>query len=481
MDRKLVGGVAAVVAVAGLSYYYRQRANRKTAEDGSSLAKSASYPEIERLLADYSLRIEQLRALVTDFQREMLAGLHGDSSTLKMIPSFVGRPSGQERGTFYALDLGGSNFRVMKLELCGDGRLGEAHGRQFTISKQLMHGDADQLFDFIAACVKEQVNSDTPAADSSSPSPPVLIGFTFSFPVDQQAVARGTLIHWTKGFVTRNVVGRDVVELLDAALQRQQLNAKVVALVNDTVGTLVACAYADTKCEMGVIMGTGCNACYNEKLAAITKFSGHGRGKADDDGMIVNMEWGGFGSKSGADMLLPLTTVDRQLDLASNNVGGQFFEKMVAGMYLGEIVRLTLRTHPLFQEIKVPYSLDTEYLSRALGDNTAELSGIEQFLTSRFNLNWSTLAARQLLKRTAEAVTLRAARLSATAIAAVLSHTGRLNDVTVAIDGSVFEKVPGVKQNMEATIKQLYPDSSVRLVLQHDGSGLGAAIIAASV
>jgi len=37
---------------------------------------------------------------------------------MKMIPSFVTRiPNGDESGVFYALDLGGTNFRVSRLVL----------------------------------------------------------------------------------------------------------------------------------------------------------------------------------------------------------------------------------------------------------------------------------------------------------------------------------------------------------------------------
>jgi hexokinase len=40
----------------------------------------------------------------------------------------------------------------------------------------------------------------------------------------------------------------------------------VLALVNDTVGTLMACAYNDQNTRIGLILGTGSNACYVEDL-----------------------------------------------------------------------------------------------------------------------------------------------------------------------------------------------------------------------
>lgn len=51
----------------------------------------------------------------------------------------------------------------------------------------------------------------------------------------------------------------------------------------------------DPKCEMGVILGTGTNACYIEKSDQIKKLPSSVIG---DSGMIINMEWGGTKSIS---------------------------------------------------------------------------------------------------------------------------------------------------------------------------------------
>lgn len=49
---------------------------------------------------------------------EMVEGLEGRPSTLRMLPTYVykARPSGAT-GAFYALDLGGTNFRVLRVVL----------------------------------------------------------------------------------------------------------------------------------------------------------------------------------------------------------------------------------------------------------------------------------------------------------------------------------------------------------------------------
>lgn len=52
--------------------------------------------------------------------------------------------------------------------------------------------------------------------------------------------------------------------------------------------------------------------------------------------MIINMEFGAFDCER---VILPVTKFDRKVDRESINPRQQIFEKMVSGMYLGEIVR----------------------------------------------------------------------------------------------------------------------------------------------
>ncbi|KAG1138566.1 hypothetical protein G6F36_016036 [Rhizopus arrhizus] len=52
----------------------------------------------------------------------MEKGLDHEGATIAMIPSFVsGRCTGDEKGHFLALDLGGTNLRVCHVTLLGGG------------------------------------------------------------------------------------------------------------------------------------------------------------------------------------------------------------------------------------------------------------------------------------------------------------------------------------------------------------------------
>ena len=102
-----------------------------------------------------------------------------------------------------------------------------------------------------------------PACKTPSPSSWV----SLSFPVNQTALNRGTLIRWTKGFDIPDTVDRDVVELLQANLTILEVNVKVVAIANDTVGTLLYSndsAKTNRNTIIGCIFGTGTNGAYFE-------------------------------------------------------------------------------------------------------------------------------------------------------------------------------------------------------------------------
>lgn len=54
----------------------------------------------------------------------------------------------------------------------------------------------------------------------------------------------------------------------------QDIDIDVVAVLNDTTGTMMACAFQENSCNIGVICGTGSNACYMERIAMIPKIGG---------------------------------------------------------------------------------------------------------------------------------------------------------------------------------------------------------------
>lgn len=425
----------------------------------------------------FNVTPEDIRGIIADFHSEMQKGLSGRKSSLKMIPAFVDRPRGSETGRFIALDLGGTNFRILLVDLDGNGRSSVLAASRHVVGKAYMTATADALFDFLAGRIDQFL-----ADNRIDPSARYFLGFTFSFPVEQTGVASGSLIHWTKGFTAEGVAGKDIVALLTRALDRRGLTGiRVAALANDTVGTLVAKSYRDRTCDMGVILGTGTNACYVEKVANISKWKERPAG----GNMIINMEWGNFSR-------LRRNRYDRAVDQESPNPGSQYLEKMVSGMYLSEISRHVLNelidADILFRGTDAGTrfiergSFQTEEMSLVQSDESEPLAAVDTFLKTR-GVQGATCLDRRLLKRVCTQVSARAAMISAAAVAGVLTWMDPDLSAchTVGIDGALFEKYPGFGDTMSAVYRNLFGEKAgrIKMELSKDGSGIGAAIIAA--
>ena len=187
---------------------------RELADSYADFSGDCSYEKALRALRSaFKLPSAELSRLSMHFRREAIKGLEGAPSSMQMIPTFVTkRVTGDEKGDFYALDLGGTNFRVLRLSLEGGGKVGAVKQAKFTISEATKTSDAAGLFGFLADSIA------TFLAKECGGNPSGDLGFTFSFPVTQTAINAGTLVMWNKGFTAAGVVGHDVVDLLQTAL-----------------------------------------------------------------------------------------------------------------------------------------------------------------------------------------------------------------------------------------------------------------------
>ena len=92
----------------------------------------------------------------------------------------------------------------------------------------------------------------------------------------------------------------------------------LVALVNDTTGTMMSCALSNPYVSAGLILGTGTNACYMETLNNVPKWTGDCN---DPREVIINTEWGAFGDNGSWNHLR--TAFDEKVDKESINPGMQ--------------------------------------------------------------------------------------------------------------------------------------------------------------
>ncbi|KAJ3342477.1 glucokinase [Gonapodya sp. JEL0774] len=490
--------VARIVPPSPIITYTKMTANSGRPQTASL---SATKKKLEEL---FTVPTSQLMAVIKTMIKDLEDGLKEDGHTLKCLPSYVTElPDGKESGTYIAMDMGGTNFRICEIGLNRDaGRPVSIRQQAFQLSNAHKNGTGEELFDFMASALSTFLNQTGLPVTSGAPPAVYHIGFTFSYPTLQTGIANGLLMHWTKGLNSSGVVGNDVGKMFQEALERKKVkSATVAALVNDTVGTLAGHAFVNPNTVIGAICGTGTNACYIEDIENIGKWKGE---KPKSGKMIINIEWGAFDNEK---RVLPLSVYDEQLDASSINPGKQIFEKTIGGMYLGEIARLVAVDLAHRGELFVPSSgktsdasvpasfleqwkLDTGHLAQMEVDDTPELEEIQALLKKEFGVadELNTLESRELLQYIAHLVVGRAAVFTATALSAILVKQGfrtRLvdNTSTIAIDGSVFEKYPGFKEAMMDTFRRIFGGFGDNVVLElgKDGSGVGAGVIAALV
>lgn len=100
----------------------------------------------------------------------------------------------------------------------------------------------------------------------------------------------------------------------------------------------------------------------------------------------------------------------------------------------------------------------------------------------------TSLETRKMVVEICDIVARRVARLAAAGLAGILKKLGRDGSVdkrrsVIAIDGGLFEHYSKFSKCLETTLNELLGEESSKfIVVKHadDGSGIGAALIAAS-
>ncbi len=421
--------------------------------------------KMSAVIKEFTVNAEELAEIAAAFRHDLKRGLKNpDDSSLRMLKSYVGLPTGKETGEYLALDFGGTNVRVLRIRLMGAGQYTEVA----KVAKPLKidgeydyigaNSNAEEMFGFLADLIGQAVDGDKET--------PFLLGHTFSFPSEQTDINNAKLIIWTKEFATPGVEGKVVNDLLTEALvARGYKNIKPVAVLNDTVAVLLSAAYKHPDTYIGSIYATGHNTCYLEPYA-----------ETGETPMILNLESGGF-------MKLVPNRFDIMFDEKSEKPGEQRLEKMVSGRYMGELFALALAD--VTGEKDAKYDFTAVDMSGIIMDGSENLDNAGQIIN---RITGKVFSQRELMliKELAAAIVIRSARLVTATFVGIIWQTAGKGEVRmqhIAVDGSVYEKMPLVKENINRALTELLKEQSavVDTVLDNGGSGLGAAIAAAMV
>jgi hexokinase len=146
------------------------------------------------------------------------------TSPICMLPSFNHTlPTGEERGTYLALDVGGSTFRVALVELSGEGPEEEKMRIQRMVSTQISDDvkrlPGTKFFDWMAEKIGEMLGDGETYVQGDTP---LTTGLAWSFPIEQTSMGSGKVQGTGKGFVCFDTVqGEDLNGLIQEACKRR--------------------------------------------------------------------------------------------------------------------------------------------------------------------------------------------------------------------------------------------------------------------
>lgn len=389
--------------------------------------------KVDSFLAENKLRADDvdMEQLVSLFHSEMDRGLKGETSSLRMIPTYIEADNEFLKDTpVLAIDAGGTNFRTTLVTFRKDGTLEMEPIRNFRMPGIENEVSGAEFFDIMAGFIK-------PFASETD-----RIGFCFSYPTEIFPDKDGRLLQFCKEIQAPQVVGQVIGKSLLKALGTP---GKKIVLLNDTVATLLAgksASFAKTyDSYIGFILGTGTNTCYIEANRNIPKTPGLDQGKS----MIVNIESGNFN-------LAPRSVLDIRFDNTTMNPGNYSFEKMFSGGYFGGLCLTVLKeaakqgifSDGLSGRLSQIKDLTAEAASRFL-----EEDGGENILDSCFRDEADRNAAKEIISGLID----RASKLVASNLAAAVLKTDKGVDpdrpVLMTIEGTTFYKLRNLKSRFE--------------------------------
>ncbi|KAI8879971.1 hypothetical protein K501DRAFT_255874 [Backusella circina FSU 941] len=439
---------------------------------------------LDALEGQLHLDTAQLKRLSQLIQDEMKLGLAKEGKgNMAMLPSWITRrPTGQEKGEYLGLDLSGSYVRLYFVTLHGKGRITTTRQQKYTVKEELKVGPLLHLIEFMAECLDSFISFIQKEKVSLS------LGLCISFPLVQTALNHASILRSTKDFVLTEYENKNVVDLFQAAVEKRGLSVIVKAASNGAASCLLAHSYRSLDTLLACTVSTGTNSAYWEKLDAIEKLPDL-KPQDDNDEMILNTEWGSFGD-TNADTI-PHTFYDVRVNRQSVNPGVHVYEKMIAGLYLGEIVRLIMvdfvDRRLLFDihysdELNRPYSFESAYMSAIEQDESSDLETTKHLLEHVMNIQKTTITDRRMVKKICKLVGKRAARLIAAGMSAIIEKRNALvTGLSISVEGTIYEHYSNFPIRVNAALKEIYGQNMVERInigVTHDGNGVGAALAA---
>ena len=360
---------------------------------------------------------------------DMLRGLKNQGGSLPMIPTYLSDAGQIPRGEPVAvIDAGGTNFRCALVRLEEDGCHSEKM-RKWKMPGIDKPATWEEFIRFTADAIEPLMSE----ADK--------IGFCFSYSADITPEMDGRVQRIDKEVVILGCEGQLVGASLLKELERRGIFGKKIVILNDTVAVLLGGLAAGdengTGCAIGQVSGTGTNTCCSLPEKRIEKL-----GRGGERRMVVNLESGMYDG-------MPRGDFDRELDRDSHNPGIKLFEKMTAGVYLGELCHRMLRAaaeEGLLSPESAEKVSSLGWIDSSVIDAWSMGEKLEQIAAGKEDADFVRTLCKAMFERSARCM---CANLAAIAI---LSEE---KNVSICAEGSLVQKSRVYRPTLERLLREV--------------------------
>lgn len=405
---------------------------------------------------------------VDNFIKEMKLGLKGNSS-ISMFPTFIE----EERDIplnkpILVLDAGGTNFRAAIVSFDKDKNPIISDFRKKPMPGTEREYTSNEFFDAITSFIEDIASK----VD--------IIGFCFSYSMKKTQEKDGRLTHFSKEIKAPEVEGRLIGKGVMDSLKRKNIkNIKKIVLLNDTVATQLAGKAQDKINEfnsyIGIIIGTGVNACYNEKNCNILKE----KNLPNSGGQIINTE-------VGSCKIIPYGAIDEEFRKNTAKPNAYHLEKMVSGGYIGKLWFFILLKASKAGCFSKKFSSSLEVFYSKENSYNLDASDLNNFIENKrlpllLEENATTKDLESILT-ISNTIIKRAAYIASVMIVAIILKSekspSKERPIALCIDGSTFWKLKGLKEGIEKNLKNHLGKKDIfyRIIKINNAPIIGAAV-----
>lgn len=393
--------------------------------------------KVDEFLLKYNHHPDQIDIdqLVDSFLSEMKKGLDNQPSSLAMIPTYLSTTGNVKVGEkAITIDAGGTNLRIATVQFDEKNCTISNFKKQamFGLDRELSKQEfLDALTDLIMPLLAETTK----------------IGFCFSFSAEITPDKDGIVLSMSKNVKVKDIVGTVLGKELKENIKARGFDKEVnFVILNDTVSTLLGGPTISegekADGQIGFILGTGINTAYSEKTSNIKKIS------SSEETMIINMESGDFNK-------LKQGHFDLIADQKSQKQGYHIFEKMISGVYLGNVITETIKQAAKEGLFSKDNTIDKlEHFS---------MSTVDSFMRAPFGNNPLANACGNYqdvdtLYQFCDKALARASKLVVSNLAACMVQMDGGKDICaptrIVVEGSTFHKCYQYKEKIDYFMKQ---------------------------